>query len=181
LSWGDGASRLGAVNDMQSKTWHWIPVGNTELRGEYPFWMADGRIVYHGCDFLAANGACGLFWVGAGGGEYHRITTNPNDTAPSGSGNRIAFMSDQDGNWEVYAVGIDGSGLKRLTNNAARDGLPTWSPDAKSIAFVSDRSGAWAIWVMNADGSNQRKLFDLDGSYGAGEYDWTHERISWGR
>jgi len=34
---------------------------------------------------------------------------------------------------------------------------------------------------MNADGSNQRKLFDLGGGYGAGEYDWTRERISWGR
>jgi TolB protein len=172
---------VGAVNDMQSKTWHWISIGNTEIRGEYPFWMADGRIVYHGCDFLVPDGACGLFWVAAGGGEYHRITSSPNDTAPSGSGNRIAFMSDRDGNWEVYVVGMDGSGLKRLTNNAARDGLPTWSPDAKSIAFVSDRSGAWAVWVMNADGSNQRKLFDVGGGYGAGEYDWTRERISWGR
>jgi len=180
LSWGDGNSRLGAVNDLQSRTWHWIAVGSTEARGEYPFWMADGRIAYHGCDFLNANGTCGLFWVAAGGGEYHRVTNGPNDTAPSGSGNRIAFMSDQDGNWEIYAVNIDGSGLKRLTNNTVRDGLPTWSPDGKSIAFVSDRSGAWSIWVMNADGSNQRKLFDLGGTYGSGNYDWTHERISWG-
>jgi TolB protein len=88
-------------------------------------------------------------------------------------------MSSRDGNWEVYTVNMDGSGLNRLTNNAAHDGLPTWSPDGRSIAFVSNRDGAWAIWVMNGNGSNQRKLFNLDGSYGTGNYAWTNERISW--
>jgi TolB protein len=129
---------------------------------------------------LGDQGACGLFWVGAGGGSYVRLTTHNSDTAPAGSGSRVAFMSARDGNWEVYTVNMDGSGLKRLTNNGARDGLPSWSPDGKSIAFVSDRDGAWAIWAMDASGSNQRKLFNLEGGYGSGEYDWTRERISWG-
>ena len=88
-------------------------------------------------------------------------------------------MSARDGNWEVYAVDINGGTAQRLTNSPAQDGLPTWSPDGKSIAFVSDRGGTWAIWVMSADGSNQRKLFDLSGGYGGGEYDWKAERISW--
>ncbi len=179
LSWGDGQSRLGIVHDMFGKNQDWIKIGNTEIRGEYPFWMNDGRVVYHGCDFLGEGGNCGLYWVGAGGGNYHRLTTHQSDTGPAGSGSRVAFMSARDGNWELYAVNMDGSGLKRLTNNNAQDGLPTWAPDGKSIAFVSNRGGAWAIWVMNADGSNQRKLFDLQGGYGKGEYDWTAERISW--
>ncbi|MFN2292725.1 MAG: LysM peptidoglycan-binding domain-containing protein [Anaerolineae bacterium] len=179
-SWGDGQSRLGIVHDMFGKSQEWIRISTTEIRGEYPFWMADGRVVYHGCDFLGDQGACGLFWVGAGGGSYVRLTTHNSDTGPAGSGSRVAFMSSRDGNWEVYTVNMDGSGLKRLTNNAARDGLPTWSPDGKSIAFVSDRDGAWAIWAMDANGSNQRKLFNLGGGYGSGEYNWTQERISWG-
>ena len=178
-SWGDGFTRLGIVHDMFGKQQDWIRTGNTEVRGEYPFWMADGRVVYHGCDFLTDYVNCGLFWVGAGGGEYRQLTTQQSDTAPAGSGQRVAFMSSRDGDWEVYAINMDGSGLKQLTNNGARDGLPTWSPDGKSIAFVSDQGGAWAIWVMNADGSNQRKLFDLNGGYGSGNSDWTTERISW--
>jgi LysM repeat protein len=178
-AWGDGMIRLGIVHDMFGKSQEWIRAGNTEIKGEYPFWMSDGRIVYHGCDFFGDHSACGLYWVGAGGGDYHRLTTNGTDTAPAGYGTRVAFMSARDGNWEVYAINMDGSGLKRLTNSAAQDGLPTWSPDGTSIAFVSDRGGAWAIWVMNADGSGQRKLFDLGGTYGSGDYDWTAERISW--
>jgi TolB protein len=164
---------------MFGKQQEWIRIGTTEIQGSYPFWMADGRVVYQGCDALRGGGACGLYWVGAGGGNYHRLTDHQSDTAPSGSGSRLAFMSARDGNWEVYVADMDGGGLKRLTNNSAHDGLPTWSPDGKSIAFVSNREGAWAIWVMNADGSNQRKLFDLEGGYGSGAYDWTRERISW--
>ncbi|HSJ58603.1 MAG TPA: LysM peptidoglycan-binding domain-containing protein [Anaerolineae bacterium] len=179
LSWGDGVSRLGIVNDMFGKQQDWIRTAQTEVRGEYPYWMEDGRVVYHGCDFLVDQGACGLFWVGAGGGNYQKITGNGTDTAPAGHGQKVAFMSARDGNWEVYRVNMDGSGLQRLTNSASQDGLPTWSPDGKSIAFVSNRGGAWAIWVMNADGGNQVKLFDLGGAYGAGDHDWTTERISW--
>ena len=178
-SWGDGKIRLGIVNDIYGKGQDWIHTGNTEVQGEYPFWMADGRIVYHGCDFLVDHSICGLFWVGAAGGGYQQLTNNTSDTAPAGYGTRVAFMSRRDGNWEVYAVNMDGSSLKRLTNSSSQDGLPTWSPDGKSIAFVSNRSGAWAIWVMGADGSGQRKLFDLGGGYGTGDYDWTTERISW--
>ena len=179
-SWGDGRVRLGIVHDMFGVQQNWIPLGNLQVEGKFPFWMADGRIVYQGCDSAGGGGNCGLYWVGAGGGDYHRLTNHERDTAPSGFGTRVAYMSDRDGNWEVYALDMNGGAAPiRLTQNPAQDGLPTWSPDGKSIAFVSNRGGAWAIWVMNANGSNQRKLFDLGGGYGGGEYDWTTERISW--
>ena len=178
-AYGDGQSRLGIVHDIFGKQQDWIRVSTTEVRGENPFWMADGQIVYHGCDFLVDHAACGLFVVPSAGGSYRRLTNYNSDTAPAGSGSRVAFMSARDGNWEVYAVNLDGSGLKRLTSNSANDGLPTWSPDGQSIAFVSNRSGAWAIWVMDKSGDNQRKLFDLGGGYGSGASDWVTERISW--
>jgi LysM repeat protein len=179
MAYGDGQIRLGIVHDIYGKQQDWIRVGTTEVRGENPFWMADGQIVYHGCDFLADHAACGLFVVPSAGGSYRRLTTDNSDSSPAGYGSRVAFMSARDGNWEVYAVNLDGTGLKRLTSNSANDGLPTWSPDGRSIAFVSNRSGAWAIWVMDASGDNQRKLFDLGGGYGGGSNDWITERISW--
>jgi TolB protein len=177
-SWED-VSRLGIVHDLYGMQQDWIMVGAMEIRGKYPFWTGDGRVVYQGCDFLNDHAACGLYWVGAGGGNYRRLTTHQSDTAPAGSQGRVAFMSARDGNWEIYVVDMDSGNLRRLTNNGAQDGLPTWAPDGKSIAFVSNRSGAWAIWAMDASGDNQRKLFDLEGGYGSGAYDWTTERISW--
>jgi Tol biopolymer transport system component/LysM repeat protein len=178
-AYGDGQTRLGIVHDIYGKQQEWIRVDNTEVRGENPFWMSDGQIVYHGCDFLVDHAVCGLFVVPSAGGHYRQLTTHTSDTSPAGYGSRVAFMSARDGNWEVYVVNMDGTGLKRLTSNSANDGLPTWSPDGRSIAFVSNRSGAWAIWVMDANGDNERELFDLGGGYGSGTNDWIAERISW--
>jgi TolB protein len=147
------------------------------VQGDYPTWTPDNNVVYHGCDYTVEPQTCGLFIIPVGGGAWKQLTANPEDTAPAVSGGRIAFMSNRDANWDVYVMNQDGSGLKRLTNDAAKDGLPAWSPDGKTLAFVSNRSGAWAIWAMNPDGSNQRKLFDIGG--GGIPSDWQHERISW--
>jgi TolB protein len=147
------------------------------VQGDYPTWTSDNHVVYHGCDYTVEPQTCGLFVIRVAGGPWKQLTNNAEDTAPAESSGRIAFMSRRDGNWEVYVVNQDGSGLKRLTNSAANDGLPSWSRDGKTLAFASDRSGAWAIWAMSPDGSDQRKMFDLGG--GGLAFDWQHERISW--
>ncbi|MEJ7862325.1 MAG: Calx-beta domain-containing protein, partial [Pyrinomonadaceae bacterium] len=71
---------------------------------------------------------------------------------------KIAFTSVRDGNEEIYAMNADGSEQTRLTNNAAADGSPAFSPDGSKIAFASDRDGNAEIYVMNADGSGQTRL-----------------------
>jgi TolB protein len=49
--------------------------------------------------------------------------------------------------------------LRRLTNNAAADAVPTWSPTGAQIAFTSDRTGAPQIYVMSSvDGSGVRRI-----------------------
>jgi len=77
----------------------------------------------------------------------------------SPDGKQIAFMSGRDGNPEIYAMNVDGSNLRRLTNNSAGESSPTWSPSGSQIAFTSDRTGKAQIYVMNsADGSGVRRL-----------------------
>ncbi len=41
---------------------------------------------------------------------------------------KIAFVSDRDGNWEIYVMDADGSNPTSLTNNPADDFFPAWSP-----------------------------------------------------
>ena len=129
-----------------------------------------------------------------GDGSATSATVSPN-------GQQVAFMSNRDGNWEVYRMGIDGSGLVRLTDDGANDGLPAWSPGGDLLAFASDRGGQWAIWAtpalapersagasVNPDGGGETKLFALPGpieGYVSGEpaysaRGWVEERISWG-
>jgi Tol biopolymer transport system component/DNA-binding winged helix-turn-helix (wHTH) protein len=71
--------------------------------------------------------------------------------AYSPDGDRIAFASNTDGNWEIYMMNSDGSGLIRLTRDIADDGEPSWSPDGTRIIFVSNRSGRPAICEVSVD------------------------------
>ncbi len=183
---GDHLPRLWQVGQEGSDE-HKLQCIDQPIFGEGPDWMPDGRIVYKKCDIT--SNCFGIHISNIDGSGEMRLTYDPSDTnpAPSLEGDRIAFMSCVDDNWEVYIVNTDGSGLRNLTQNPTNDGLPTWSPDGGSIAFVSDRDGGWGIWVMNVDGSNQRKLFDISGQidgYPVREWysarGWIEERISWG-
>ena len=85
----------------------------------------------------------------------------PKDTlAPKSlqAAGRIAFQSNRDGNEEVYVMNPDGTGQTNLTNNAANDLEPVFSPDGSKIAFRSNRDGNTEIYLMNADGTGQVNL-----------------------
>jgi WD40 repeat protein len=91
--------------------------------------------------------------VAVGGTEHARA-------AFPGVNGKLAFGSNRDGNFEIYVMNADGSGVTRLTNDAASDGAPAWSPDSSKLAFASDRDGNIEIYVMNADGSGVARLTD---------------------
>jgi Tol biopolymer transport system component len=153
--------------------------------GLSPSWLPDGRILYSGC----WRDSCGIIAMHADGTHPLQVVAGSTETNPEASlnGQQVAFMSQRDGNWEVYVVNLDGSNLRRLTRNPANDGLPTWSPDGRHLAFATDRDGRWAVWVMRPDGSEQRRLFDIGGPldgqvHGASPYEiqgWVEERLSW--
>jgi Tol biopolymer transport system component/serine/threonine protein kinase/formylglycine-generating enzyme required for sulfatase activity len=82
----------------------------------------------------------------------------PTPTLSGGGWGEIAFVSERDGNREIYVMSADGTSPRRLTNNRANDRDPAWSPDGMRIAFYSDREGNADIYVMGADGGGLRNL-----------------------
>ncbi len=67
---------------------------------------------------------------------------------------RIAFMSDREGNFDVYIMGLDGGEVTNLTNDPGQDGLPGWSSNEGSIAFITSREDQSAsIYRMDDQGS----------------------------
>jgi TolB protein len=69
-----------------------------------------------------------------------------------------------EGRFGIFSIGIDGTGLQRLTPNSGNNESPCWSPDGRYIAFSSSRTGGSKIFVMNANGLNQRPLTQSKGN-----------------
>src|SRR5262249_49731093 len=78
---------------------------------------------------------------------------------PSPVDDRLAFISTRE-HEDLFVSRSDGSGLVQLTNDAAGERFPRWSPDGRRIAYFSNRSGRNQIWVVNPDGSGLRQLTD---------------------
>jgi len=53
----------------------------------------------------------------------------------SSDGSKIAFHSDVDGDYEIFIVNTDGSGLTQLTHNTVEDLFPAISGDGSKIVF----------------------------------------------
>jgi Tol biopolymer transport system component/outer membrane biosynthesis protein TonB len=92
-------------------------------------------------------------------------TPTPAPTATPTPGNQvqIVFSSNRDdstqcGNFEIYGMKADGTGVVRLTNNLAGDYEPALSPDKSKVAFSSTRDGNLEIYSMNANGTGVTRL-----------------------
>lgn len=92
-----------------------------------------------------------------------RPIVKPCSASPSLPGT-IAFVSERDGNSEIYLINMDGTGLTRMTDHPAHDADPAWSPDGERIAFASSRAGNSDIYLMDADGSNLVRLTESGSS-----------------
>jgi len=86
------------------------------------------------------------------------ISTVGEDPTPQG---RIVFSSNRSGNWDIWAINVDGSGLIQLTTDAGPDVAPDVSPDGKKIVFVSGRTGYPQPWILDLETGEQNQLFDV--------------------
>jgi Tol biopolymer transport system component len=76
----------------------------------------------------------------------------------SPDGQRVAFSSYRDGNWEIYVVNVDGTGLTRLTDQPESDFSPTWSPDGKHVLFASRRRGDADLFTADIETGTPNQL-----------------------
>lgn len=125
----------------------------------FPDWTSDGRYILFD---RAANkeGESNLYSMKSDFTNarpiFGNIVVAGRDPELSPVNSKIAYMkaSSEWLNWEIFVMDTTGSFDVRLTNNAADDRGPTWSPDGQQIAWSSDVT----VYVMNADGTNQKLL-----------------------
>ena len=78
----------------------------------------------------------------------------------SPDGNSVAYSSDHNGKFEIYARGVmPGAKENQLTSDGQQNLQPSWSPDGKWIAYYSQlRRG---IWLIPAGGGSPRQIVDF--------------------
>jgi TolB protein len=88
-------------------------------------------------------------------------------------GDLIMFSRLAEGNYEIWTIKPDATGVKRLTNARGNDAHMAWSPDGEHIVFASTRMGFkdemtytdapqpyGELFVMRSDGTNVQQLTD---------------------
>lgn len=121
-----------------------------------PAWSPDGsKIAFYRCP----GPECYVYVANADGSGETKLAQGA-EPAWSPDGSRIAFY-DWQGKYDIFVVNVDGTHELRLTDNAAKNALPSydWSPDGSKIAFsMTYAQSSDDIYVMNSDGSGVTRL-----------------------
>jgi dipeptidyl aminopeptidase/acylaminoacyl peptidase len=134
----------------------WLEPGSDQS----PAWSPDGTRIAFISD---RSGVRHVWLMNADGSNPEQLTdeaapgSSDADPAWSPDGTQMAFASTRNtGSWAIWAIGLDGSGLHRLSPGFGTS--PAWSPDGSRLAFDSfDASHG-----MNADGSGDHALTSGD-------------------
>lgn len=95
------------------------------------------------------------------------LTSNVGDeTSPTFSpdGNQIAYSwkGEKGDKSHIYVKLIGPGPPLQITNEAALDSWPSWSPDGQTIAFLrASGSGKYGMYIVPALGGQERKLLDV--------------------
>jgi tricorn protease len=92
------------------------------------------------------------------GGDAARVTNSPADESQiawAPDSRRLVYVSDRDGVPHVFLYDFESNKETQLTNGAAGDAAPEFSPDGKSLAFERD---ARELRVIDLDSKQERML-----------------------
>jgi Tol biopolymer transport system component len=110
-------------------------------------WADDGEWITYTQGFFFGQGMdeADVWVMRADGSERRNLSegTDANEGVAgfSPNGDRIVFRSARSGHFDLYTSKRDGTELKALTNDEARENFPVFSPDGTTIAFSSNRDG----------------------------------------
>lgn len=137
----------------------------------FPSWSRDGkRIVYR-----VWGAEQGLRILNVDDRSINVLTTEY-DNVPfwSPTDDRILFTRRHHGDFDIFTIGADGSGLRQVTTSPGNDAHAVWSDDGQSVIWSSSRNGFKdeaalydnipqpyaSIFMMKIDGTDVQQLTD---------------------
>jgi Tol biopolymer transport system component len=144
-------------------------------------WTEDNRLVFQGCQtWLGKASKCGIWVTDADSINPVRIIKGLDGWPMDAKHGLLAYMSAEDGDWDIYIIPLEGGEPQNITNNMNQDGLAAIAPDGKSVAYISDESGEWALCTVTLDGGEKRQWFAINPDRGTIDVtSWAGERMSW--
>ncbi len=88
----------------------------------------------------------------------------------SPDGRNIVYVSEVDGNPEIYAIDTRDKHLRRMTNNRIVDTDPQWSLNGNKILFRSDTDGKYSLFSMDFDSRAQVRILNANESIIAADW-----------
>jgi Tol biopolymer transport system component len=157
-----GSQEIYAIAADGSGTLRLIDSENPELFSRLPDWSPDCTEVAFQSNRAETDNR-DIYVMSADGGAVRRLTRHAaSDGSPDWSpdGQSIAFASGREDPETIFIIGVNGEGVRRLTDGPAFQ--PAWSPDGEQIAFISGSEANWDVYLIQADGSNLRRLTRTD-------------------
>lgn len=142
---------------------------NDDIYDSDPAFSPDGKKVV----FRSKRSGVDELWImDEDGSNLRQLTFYPKDekyeddrfyhaSAPFWEPNRnlISFGSKRKGNYNIFTIKPDGTGLKQLTHGTFDELWHAWSPDGKWIVYDgTNQEGNYDIYLMRADGSARKQL-----------------------
>lgn len=78
----------------------------------------------------------------------------------SPDGRRLAYVSFQNGQSEIYIMNIYTGEREKLTSYPRHNGAPKFSPDGKSLALVLSRTGSLQVYILDLASRQLKQITD---------------------
>lgn len=170
ISWSPNGDKLAVKsyrdeNDevyiIDLKTGNQTNISNSTEREGDPTWSKNGSTIYFQSDRDNEKGE--LYEYSIDSTTIKRITHNnfsEYGAIRSPDQQKIAFVSNRDGDDDIYIMNVTDSSVTQLTNNELNDWYPQWSPEGEKLLFTYGdwETDIWELRIINTDGTGQETL-----------------------
>jgi Tol biopolymer transport system component len=190
ISWYSNGGQEKAVEQKELKVW---TIPNIEEGAEFYF-SPDGKSLI-GNAKMGNDKVHQVYTLNIDGSSIRQINNAGEDACSFyfPDGKRLIFTSTKDnpgmpkGNYsdpkdypqgaELYSCNLEGSDVKRLTNNKYYDAEVSVSPDGQWVLFSRQINGKLDLWKMRPDGSEQKQITFTDEWQEGGSFFMNNETI----